>query len=63
MYTVESVTSTTSMTSMTSIQENKNVEKISMAKPTEARGGHILISFHFSLFHFCFSLFDFHLAI
>ena len=60
MYTVESVTSTTSMTS---IQENKNVAKISMVKPTEARGGHILISFHFSLFHFCFSLFDFHLAI
>ena len=24
---------------MTSIQENKNVEKISMVKPTEAKGG------------------------
>ena len=35
---------------MTLIQENKNVEKISLVKPTEARGGgggggHILISF------------------
>ena len=42
---------------MTSIQENKNVEKISMVKPTEAKGGgrgggggHILISFLFSTF-------------
>ena len=44
---------------MTSIQENKNVEKTSMVKPTETRGGggaHILISFYFLLFDFHFAI-------
>ena len=42
------------VTNMTSIQENKNVETISLVKPTETRGGggHILISFLFFTFWF-----------
>ena len=43
---------------MTSIQENKNVEKISMVKPTEAKGGgraggtytDFVFIFHFLIF-------------
>ena len=53
---------------MTLIQENKNVEKISLVKPTEARGGgvHILISFVVFLIFtspFSFSVFIFYFSV
>ena len=51
------------VSNMTSIQENKNVEKISMVKPTEAKGGGRGGGVVTYWFRFCFPLFDFHLSI
>ena len=51
------------VSNMTSIQENKNVEKISMVKPTETRGGGgahtdfvLFLTFWFSPRHLAFRL-------
>ena len=48
------------VSNMTLIQENKNVEKISLVKPTEARGGGGGGGAHTD---FVCCLFDFHFAI